>query len=155
MKRVLRELLAHHLPRCSLREAESDPELDAGLERVALGRAFVVDAAEVPGLVREDGNRSRSLARRRLVLVCEPVEVVAALRGQIGAVAADQRNAVCVLDEADVVPRLVATDRRPPCPQFVKPRRRSEPRRRSACRRRDRPIPYDSRRTRERLRARR
>jgi hypothetical protein len=37
-ERVLYELLSHHLPRGVLREAESLPDFDAGLQRLALGR---------------------------------------------------------------------------------------------------------------------
>src|SRR5262245_40252844 len=89
-KPVLDELLPHHLASGALGEAEALPEPDARLQRVALGRALVPDAAQVPGLVREDGHRARRLARGHLILECEPIEVVAALRREVRALAADE-----------------------------------------------------------------
>src|SRR3970040_920448 len=62
------------------------------------------------GFVGEDGEGARGLARGPPPLEAQPVQVVAALRSQIGAVASDQSDAVRVLDEADVVTRFVAAD---------------------------------------------
>src|SRR3970040_569292 len=63
------------------------------------------------GFVGEDGEGARGLARGPPPLTAQPIQVVAALRSQIGAVASDQSDAVRVLDEADVVTRFVAADR--------------------------------------------
>ena len=62
-----------------LGEAEPLGQVDAGLERVALRLALVRDAAQVPRLVREHGDRAGGLARGRLALEREPVEVEAAI----------------------------------------------------------------------------
>jgi hypothetical protein len=111
VKRVLHELLAHHLPRGVRRDAEPLSDFDAGLQRVALGRPFVAHAAEVPRLMGENGECACALARIDLALEREPVEVKAALRRQVGKVPSDGGNPVGVLDGADVVAGFVAADR--------------------------------------------
>ena len=65
----------------------------------------------MPGLVRENGERASGLARGDLAFEREPVQVVAALRRQVGEVASDEGGAVSMLDDADVLPGLVALDR--------------------------------------------
>ena len=65
----------------------------------------------MPGLVRENGERASGLARGDLAFEREPVQVVAALGGQVGEVASDDGGAVSMLDDADVLPGLVALDR--------------------------------------------
>ena len=82
-ERVLGQLLAHELSRGALGQAEPDAELDAGLERMALGRPFVALAAEVPGLVREHREGAPRAGSRRLALEGQAVEVVADLRVRI------------------------------------------------------------------------
>jgi len=104
-------LLSHHPPCGVLGEAEPLPDLDPGLQRVTLGRPLVADAAEVPGLVGENGEGAGGLARGDLALEREPVEVEAALGRQVGEVASDGGDVVCVLDGADVVAGFVAVDR--------------------------------------------
>ena len=110
---VLRQLLAHHPRRRPRREAEPLAQRDPALERVAVGHALVVLAAEVPRLVREHGDRARGLAERALVaLEREPVEPVADLRRQEGVRAADLGDAVRVLDDPDRLALAVAADPR-------------------------------------------
>ena len=86
--------------------------LDAALEAVAVRQALVALAPQVPRLVAEHGDRARR-SRERLhpVLDRELVERVADRRRQVRLAAADLREAVRVLDEADVVAALVARDR--------------------------------------------
>ena len=91
---------------------EPAAELDARLQRVALGRPLVA--------TRRGGARPRARAPRsrgrsgflgHLVLEGQPVEVEAALGGQVRVVAADDGDAVGVLHRADEVRGLVAGDR--------------------------------------------
>src|SRR6187200_2297768 len=111
--RVRRELLAHHRARRFLREAEVNADLDAALVAVAVGQALVAHAPEVPRLVPEDGERAGRLReRRRAVLDRELVERVADRRRQVGALAADEGEAVRVLDDADVLAARVTADLR-------------------------------------------
>src|SRR3990170_2603224 len=115
-KRVLSELLAHHLSRGSLREPEPLPEHEARLEGVALGRSLVALPAKMPSLVGENGERAGGPTRGDLVVERQSIEIVTTLRGQVRAIASDGGDAVRVLDEPDVVARLVAADRdRLPC----------------------------------------
>ena len=110
---VRRELLAHHRARGALGQAEVDADLHAALEAVAVRQALVAHAAEVPRLVREDGDRAGRL-RERLLSVLDPdlVERVADRRRHVGLVAADEGKPVRVLDEADVLAARVAADLR-------------------------------------------
>ena len=107
--RVRRELLAHHRVRGAPLEAQVDADLHPALEPVAVGEPLVPDAAEVLRLVPEDGDRA-GRARERLhpVLERELVERVADPGHQVRPVAADEREAVGVLGEADVLAARVA-----------------------------------------------
>jgi hypothetical protein len=61
-ERVLRQLLTHDPGGGVLGKAEPPPELDPRLQGIALCRRLVRDAAKVPRLVREDGDRTGGLA---------------------------------------------------------------------------------------------
>src|SRR4029453_9279278 len=109
--RVLYELLTHHPPRGVCREAEPLPDLDAGLERVALGRPFVGHTAKVPRLGGEDGDRGGGLAPPPRPLEQKPIELEAAHRRQVSEVAPDGGDTVRVLDGTDIVAGFVTPDR--------------------------------------------
>ena len=133
---VLRELLRHQALRRALVEPEPPSRARPRLERVALGRSLVALATEVPRLVRR---APRSLARsgsREPPPRRQPVEREADLRRDVRTIAADDRDAVGVLDVADVVARLVAPDRDRVSPRAARPPRRGARPPRASSRRR-------------------